>query len=85
MFTTRCTYRKVRLLLLMHRTYPFPVCMFQDHYRTYSAMASDEDIYQDASRFYPERFLPETGEPVPTNAAFGFGRRLVNTKFAWQF
>ena len=39
------------------------------------AINMDESVYKNASTFYPERFLADIGEPLPTNATFGFGRR----------
>ncbi len=44
------------------------------------AMSRDERIYDQPSRFMPERFLNEDGtkathDPLPT---FGFGRRCVH-------
>lgn len=35
----------------------------------------DESVHKDPSTFYPERFSPQNGEPLPVNTTFGFGRR----------
>ncbi|KAJ3545757.1 hypothetical protein NM688_g5589 [Phlebia brevispora] len=42
-----------------------------------AAMMMDENVYSDAYKFRPERYLPEGGnEPYPSNAVYGFGRRI---------
>ena len=45
------------------------------------ALAFDEQIYKEPSSFSPERFLPERGEPDPTNITFGYGRRYLRFPF----
>lgn len=37
----------------------------------------DPEVYHNPHDFNPERFLSETGEPYPTGATFGYGRRYV--------
>lgn len=44
----------------------------------------DPDVYHDPHEFRPERFLPETGEPIPTGAFFGYGRRYVSLPLAYN-
>ena len=38
-------------------------------------MSLDETVYKEPTRFWPERYLPEHGEPPPTASIFGLGRR----------
>ena len=41
------------------------------------AITMDPNVYNEPHEFRPERFLPENGEPYPTGASFGYGRRYV--------
>ncbi|GJE94425.1 cytochrome P450 [Phanerochaete sordida] len=45
------------------------------------AIAMDETVYKNPTKFYPERFLPENGEPLPTHITFGFGRRICPGRY----
>ncbi|KAF7800201.1 hypothetical protein EIP86_011448 [Pleurotus ostreatoroseus] len=40
------------------------------------ALTMDPDVYHEPHEFRPERYLSENGEPYPTNAFFGYGRRM---------
>lgn len=46
---------------------------FADQRALRRALALDESVYKDPHKFWPDRYLPEHGEPLPTG--FGFGRR----------
>lgn len=45
------------------------------------AISLDEAVYKNPNAFWPDRYLPENGEPAPTEFVFGFGRRVCPGRF----
>ena len=50
------------------------------------AMTRDEQVYPDAHKFNPERFLNQSGpETDPKDFVFGFGRRQATSRSFWLY